>query len=111
MPQAFKLFICAAMTVILTDSAARGQEAPTPSLPTSPPASPAQAPTSIPLAEVVTQAESASGNLRDIAAELAANQIPTTVNKELPVLTREIDARLDESAKLLSVASFTGNAA
>jgi small-conductance mechanosensitive channel len=102
MPQTFRLFICAAVTVILTGSAAQGQEVSTPSAPTAPPALPAQGPTPIPLAEIVTQAESASENLHTIEAELAADQIPATINKELPAFTREIDARLEENAKMLT---------
>ena len=102
MLQVLKLFVYATTTVILTASVVRGQEELTPSLPPSPPASPASVPAPIPLAEVVMQAESALGNLREIEAQLTSDQIPTTVEKELPLLTREIDARFEESTKILT---------
>ncbi len=96
------------MALMLTLVVARGQDgtastaatSSTPSAQTSPIATPA--PTAIPLAEVVTQAETAQSNLRDIEADLAADQITATVNGELPVLTREIDARLEENSKILN---------
>src|SRR5262245_57643769 len=97
-----RLIIYATTTVILTANVARSQETPTPSLSQNPPPSSAPAPTPIPLAEVVTQAESASGSLRDIDAQLTSDQISTTVEKELPLLTREIDARVEESSKILT---------
>ncbi len=99
-----RLFIYAMMTVLLTAPVTRGQqEILTTPLPSSPPASPAPAPTPIPLVEVATQVESTLGNLRDIETQFTANQIPTTVDKELPLLTREIDARFDDSTEILTM--------
>ena len=60
------------------------------------------APSPIPLAEVVTQAEFVQSNLRDIDAGLASDQIISTVDSELPALEKEIDARLEENSKILN---------
>ena len=85
---------------------ARGQEtsataaAPSPSATTTPEVT--AAPTPIPLAEVVTQAEAVSANLRNIEADLASVQITGTVEAELPALMQEIDTRLDENQKILN---------
>ena len=81
----------------------RGQEPTNVAVPasTSSPATIAT-PGPIPLAEVVTQAESMQSNLRDIDAGLAADQIVIIVDSELPALEREIDARLEESSTILN---------
>lgn len=112
--QVLLLFFATALLAIIAPLAVvRGQQksaanmtgssasssAPTPSA-TAPP--PVAAPTPFPLAEVVTQTEATSANLRDIETDLTADQITATVNDELPLLTREIDARLDENNKILN---------
>src|SRR5689334_16980733 len=97
-----RLIVYATTTVFLIANTARGQETPMLSPSPTPLSSPAQAPSPIPLAEVVTRAESALGNLRDIETQLTSDQIPLTVDKELPLLTREIDARVEESTKILT---------
>jgi potassium efflux system protein len=60
------------------------------------------APAAIPLAEMAPQAESAFARLRDLQAELSSDRITEEVAKQLPALTREIDARLRESRKILA---------
>jgi potassium efflux system protein len=102
---AFSLGTVIAITALVV--VARGQEtsappaaSPTPSAEVGSTA--ASGPTPIPLAEMVTQAEAASANLRSIEADLASDQITATVDAELPVLTREIGARLDENEKILN---------
>ncbi len=85
-----------------TTPAPAAATSPTPSVTASPSTTPAPAPAPIPLAEVVTQAEAAAASLRDIEADLAADQITSTVDSELPVFVREIDARLDENARILN---------
>src|SRR4029079_3617361 len=100
--KAFRLFMWVAVTVILIGTPVRSQDSPLPPPPPNPPAAPVQVPTPIPLAEVVAQAESISENLRALEAELVSNQLLTTVSKELPVITREIDARREESASVLA---------
>lgn len=96
------------LALILVLAVARGQDrpaspaaaSPTPSLQaTLSPSAPG--PTPIPLAEVVTKAESVQSNLRDITADLAADQT-ATVDSELPTLAKEIDARIAEDAKILN---------
>ena len=59
-------------------------------------------PAPIPLAEVATDAEGASARLRDMLAELSSDPITEEVAQQLPVLTREIDARLRESRKIVA---------
>ncbi|MEJ7709448.1 MAG: hypothetical protein WKF84_06215 [Pyrinomonadaceae bacterium] len=59
-------------------------------------------PTPIPLAEVVTQAELATASLRDTEADLSSDQITATIEQELPALTHDIDARLEENSRLLT---------
>lgn len=101
------LFLLAPTLVIIAQAAlVRGQTvpAPTPSPTASPTASPAApaSPTPIPLAEVVTQAETVSGSLRKIETELATDQITTTIERELPVLMGEIDARRVDDERILN---------
>ena len=67
------------------------------------PAAPTVAePAPIPLPEVATDAEAASARLRDILAELSPDPIAEEVAEQLPVLTREIDARLRETRKIVA---------
>jgi len=53
-------------------------------------------PAPIPLAEVSDRRGEASARLRDMLAELSSDPITERVRTQLPVLTREIDARLRE---------------
>jgi small-conductance mechanosensitive channel len=57
---------------------------------------------SIPLAEIVTQSESTFANVRAGAAQLTDDPLVNQVSDELPELTRDIDARLEDSAKVLA---------
>jgi len=67
----------------------------------SPPASePPPAPFS--LTDAATEGESASIALRGVEAELNGDRQIAVIQEELPLLTSEIDARSDESAKLLA---------
>ena len=101
---AFSLLTVIAIAALV--DRARGQE--TPAQPAASPtpavisSAAAPGPTPIPLAEIVTHAEAASADLRGIETDLAADQITSTVNAELPVLMREIGARLDENEKILN---------
>jgi potassium efflux system protein len=54
------------------------------------------------LTDAATEAESVSISLRGVEADLNGDRPVTTVQEELPILTSEIDARSDESAKLLA---------
>jgi len=62
----------------------------------------ANEPARIPLAEVAPEAEAVSGRLRDMLAELSSDPTTEEVAQQLPVLTREIDARLRESRKIVA---------
>lgn len=83
----------------------RGQVTPPDDSPTaSPPSSPTATPSStpIPLAEVVTQAETVLSILRNVEADLASDQVAATIENELSLLKREIDARIVENEKILN---------
>ncbi len=81
-------------------------QAPSPTATPAPTASPNQSaspgPTPIPMPEVVAQAEAATARLQDLAAEIAADQTINTVEKRLPTLAREVDARLADTTKILA---------
>ena len=94
-----RLLLFTALMVTALATIAHGQETPIPAA-TAP--SPMAGPTPVPLAEVVTQAETVTANLRAIEADLASDQITYSVDTELPVLTREIDSRLVEGQKILN---------
>ncbi|HZT58338.1 MAG TPA: mechanosensitive ion channel domain-containing protein, partial [Pyrinomonadaceae bacterium] len=56
----------------------------------------------IPVPDVVSQAESATAALQDVDDDLSSDQATATVESQLPVLTGEINSRLDEDSKLLT---------
>jgi small-conductance mechanosensitive channel len=58
--------------------------------------------TAIPLAEVAAQAEAAFASLQSIESNLSADQATVEIQQDLPMLTRESSARLEESSKTLS---------
>jgi potassium-dependent mechanosensitive channel len=62
----------------------------------------AQSQAAIPLAEVATQAELATANLRDIERAVSSIEMTEAVGKALPRVAREIDARVRETSKLLA---------
>jgi small-conductance mechanosensitive channel len=57
-------------------------------------------PVAIPLSELAVQAEAASATLHQIEAALAADDTISSITAELPGVTREIDARQRESARI-----------
>jgi potassium efflux system protein len=67
-----------------------------------PPSPKVEEPAPIPLAEVATDAETVSARLRDMLAELSPDPITEEIAEQLPVLTREIDARLRESRRIIA---------
>jgi len=73
----------------------------TPSLSISLPAISSATPTAIPLPDIPGQAESAAAHLRDIQSNSATDSISKMISQELPNIDREINARHDESAKIL----------
>ena len=92
------LLLLTALVVTALAPVARGQETPTPAA-TAPSAT---GPAPIPLAEVVTQAEIVSADLRTIEADLASDRITFSVDTELPLLAQEIESRLAENQKILN---------
>jgi potassium-dependent mechanosensitive channel len=85
--------------VFFNGNAARAQQS---SAATSKPSSTNPVPTPIPLSEIASQGESASESLRNIETSLSTDQITATVEKRLPQLTKEIELRTVEMAKLLA---------
>ena len=55
----------------------------------------------IPMADVAAQAEAAFASLQSIESNLTADQTTEAIQQELPVLTRESSARLEESSRTL----------
>ncbi len=68
-------------------------------------ASPAASPTPIPYSDVIAQAESASSTLKEIAAGASADTAAEKVEQDLPALTVEINARLEETAQVVEGAT------
>ena len=60
------------------------------------------APTAIPLGELSEQAEAVAVNLREIATRAGAEPLLAAIDRDLPALTREIDLRLRENARIVS---------
>ena len=60
------------------------------------------APTPIPFSEIVAQTQSAGATLEEIAAGAADDSTTAFVERELPALTAEIDARLAETARIVN---------
>jgi potassium-dependent mechanosensitive channel len=63
---------------------------------------PPSSPMPIPVSEVATEAESALTRMRDLKADLSSDQTMEIVAQQLPVLTRDLDARLSESQKIVA---------
>jgi potassium-dependent mechanosensitive channel len=62
---------------------------------------PSATPTPVPLADVVAAAESTSEKLREMETDLSAEKASGTVARELPAMTREIAALLNETTRSL----------
>jgi small-conductance mechanosensitive channel len=60
------------------------------------------APTPIPLGELSAQADAVTLNLREITTRAGANPTLAVIERDLPALTREIDLRLRENARIIS---------
>ena len=58
-------------------------------------------PQPVPLAEAAGRAEATAATLRYLQGDLAPNGAVSAIANELPALTREIDARAKESAKII----------
>ena len=102
----FAFAFCAVpWAVALAQPAPPAAEKPPAILEIKPPAekkAPERGPAAVPLAEVPAQAEFTSSNPRDIEATLAAGTAVTAIEAELPPLSREIDARFRETARIVA---------
>src|SRR5262249_25665597 len=62
-------------------------------------ATPEPLPTLIPISDVVAQAENASSTLKEIGASVSSDPMTETIERDLPRLTKEINARIEETAQ------------
>jgi len=58
--------------------------------------------TPVPLADVLTEAESASASIREIRTDLSSDRSTDLIAERLSPLTREIDTRMRETRKILA---------
>lgn len=68
----------------------------------SPNPAPSAAPTPLPLADVVAAADAALARLDQISSEIAADQTSANITRDLPHVTEEINARLEETRRVLT---------
>src|SRR5262249_4555416 len=62
-------------------------------------ATPEPTPTPIPISDVVAQAENASSTLKEIEASVSSDPMTEAIERDLPRLTNEINARIEETAQ------------
>jgi len=67
--------------------------------------SPAASLTPIPFSDIIAQAENAASTLKEIAAGVSSDAAAETVERDLPALTDEINARLEETAQVVEGAT------
>ena len=67
--------------------------------------SPAASPPPIPYSDLIVQAENASSTLKEIAAGIASDPATEAVEQNLPALTDEINARLEETGQVIEGAT------
>lgn len=60
------------------------------------------APAPLPLVELFSESEATAGSLRDIRGDLSSDRSTETVAQQLPKISRQIDARLRESRKIVA---------
>lgn len=63
--------------------------------------SPVASPTSIPFSDIIAQADQANSTLTEIISNTSANPTAEAVERDLPALVEEINARLDETAQIV----------
>jgi potassium efflux system protein len=97
-------FFAAAIFALVSAAPAESEPVspPAPATDSAPAAQKEGAPAPIPLAEIAPQIESTSARVRDLQAELSSDRVIETVAQQLPLLTREIDARLSETRKIVA---------
>src|SRR5215475_3074787 len=62
-------------------------------------ATPEPSPTPIPISDVVVQADNAFFTLKEIGASVSSDPMTETIERDLPRLTNEINARIEETAQ------------
>ena len=100
-PAAYALLLLIALCCTLAAAPAWAADAETPPE-DKPAAEKPVAPTPVPVGELSAQAEAVTVNLREIATRATAMPTLEAVGRELPTLTREIDLRLRENARIVS---------
>src|SRR5215471_15738171 len=93
------LFVVLVLAFVFDGTRAQGQQPQAPATPSSD-GNAGSGP--IPLAEVARRAEFSSASLRTIERNLAADHIADTIEASLPEIATQVDARLQEGAKVLS---------
>ena len=86
-------------------AAVRGQEPAPPAVQATPASTPQASPTAIPFSDVITQAENADSTLKEIASGASPDAATAAIEKDLPTLVDEINARLDETARTVEGSS------
>lgn len=61
--------------------------------------------TPIPFSDIITQAENDSSTLKEITAGASSDPVSETIERDLPALTAEINARLEETAQTVEGAT------
>jgi potassium-dependent mechanosensitive channel len=100
-----KLLVGGAMMAMLAGAPAeQSQAAPSPPYPAGTDSGPTAVPSpaAIPLPEIANEAEAALARVRDRLAEVPDSRTMPAVVQQIPLLTREIDARLRQTRRILA---------
>src|SRR5262249_46708644 len=71
-------------------------------------ATPETLPTPIPISDVVTQAENATSTLKEILASVSSDPMTEAIDRDLPRLTNEINAWIEETAQRVKGSTSLG---
>ena len=104
--KAFAFCLALFLAVCFSADAARGQNQAENATPVQ---EASASPTPIPLSDISTQIEETASTLKEITAGTAADTATTAVERGLPSLTGEINARLKETAKTVEGATSLDN--
>jgi len=85
--------------------AARAQDTAPPTNQAAANVSPPTSPTPIPYSEIIAQTENAAATLKEIQAGISSDATADTVERDLPALIDEINARLEETAQIIEGAT------
>src|SRR5262249_16579437 len=97
--RAIRISLCIACCWVLSGEIAEAQQ----SSAATPKPSPANTvPTPIPLSEIASEGESTAESIRTIETSSSTDKITATVEGRLPQVTKEIELRTTEMAKLLA---------